>query len=107
MPTAVRITIYLDESDRSRHGSLHNEILQYLRRENIAGAYAFHAVAGFVGRGPVHTASLVESGGTLPVVLTFVDAEERVERVLPRLRELASHRLIVRENVMVVENPFA
>jgi PII-like signaling protein len=96
--------MYLNESDRFKHGSLHNAILQCLREQNVAGAYAFHAVAGFMGRDQVHTAGLVEASGNLPVILTFVDAEERVEQVLPRLREMAPHRLIVRENVTVVQN---
>ncbi len=103
MNTAVRITIYLNESDHGKHGSLCNRILQLLREQNIAGACAFHGVAGFGGRGQVHTAGLVEGGGNLPVMLTFVDAEEHIERVLPRLCEMAPHRLIVRENVTVVQ----
>lgn len=104
MKTAVRITMYLDEADRFKHHALHNAILQYLREQNVSGAYAFHTVAGFVGRGKVHTASLVETGGTLPVILTFVDTAEHVEQLLPRLREMAAHRLIVRENVTVLQN---
>ena len=95
MKTAVQVTIYLDESDKW------HQILQMLRRENVAGASAFHAVAGFNGRNSVHTASLVEAGGNLPVVIIFVDFEEHVSRVLPKLREMAPHRLIVRENVVI------
>jgi PII-like signaling protein len=49
----------------------------------------------------VHTARLVEAGGELPVVVTFVDTGEHVNRVLPKLREMAAHRLIVRENVVM------
>lgn len=95
MKTAVQVTIYLNESDKW------NQILRMLRRENVAGASAFHAVAGFNGRNSVHTASLVEAGGNLPVVIIFVDFEEHVSRVLPKLREMAPHRLIVRENVVI------
>jgi PII-like signaling protein len=43
----------------------------------------------------------VDVGGKLPVVLTFVDTDEHVSRVLPTLREMAAHRLIVRENVVI------
>jgi PII-like signaling protein len=43
----------------------------------------------------------VEAGGQLPVVLSFVDTDEHVSRVLPRLKEMATHRLIVRENVVI------
>ena len=31
----------------------------------------------------------------------FVDTDEHVNRVLPKLREMAAHRLIVRENVVI------
>jgi len=96
---AVQVTIYLTEGDSWQHHPLHVELLKYLRQENVYGAVVFHAVAGFLGRNPVRTAHLVEAGGDLPVVLQFVDTEEHVERVLPRLREMAAHRLMVRENV--------
>ena len=104
MPTAVQVIIYLSESDQHNHKPLHLEILRYLRQENVAGASAFHAVAGFQGRNHVHTSGLVEAGGNLPVVLTFVDLEEHVVRVLPKLREMAPGRLIVRENVVIEQN---
>ena len=98
---AVQITIYLNEADQWRHRPLHLEILKYLREENVVGATVFHAVAGFTGRSRVKTSSLVDAGGKLPVVIVFVDSEEHVQRVLPKLREMASHRLIVRENVVI------
>jgi PII-like signaling protein len=43
----------------------------------------------------------VEAGGSLPVVVIFVDTDEHIQRVLPRMKEMAPHRLIVRENVVV------
>jgi hypothetical protein len=104
MNTAIQVTVYLNESDQWNHKPLHLEILRYLRQQNVAGASVFHAVAGFMGRDQVHTSSLVEAGGNLPVVLVFVDLEEHVSRVLPKLREMAPGRLIVRENVVIEQN---
>ncbi len=98
---AVQVTMYLTEGDSWHHRPLHLEIMKYLREGNVFGAVVFHAVAGFLGRGKVHTAHLVEAGGELPVVLIFVDSEEHVSRVMPKLREMAAHRLIVRENVVI------
>jgi PII-like signaling protein len=43
----------------------------------------------------------VDVGGQLPVVIVFVDTDEHVSRVLPRLKEMAAHRLIVRENIVI------
>jgi uncharacterized protein len=98
---AVQVTIYLTEGDSWHHRPLHLEILKYLREENVFSAVVFHAVAGFLGRGKVHTAHLVEAGGELPVIVSFVDTDEHVSRVLPKLKEMAAHRLIVRENVVI------
>lgn len=98
---AVQVTMFLNEADEFRGRPLHVELLKYLREENVFGAIVFHTVAGFLGRSRVKTATLVDAGGTLPLVLVFVDADEHVNRVLPRLKEMAPHRLIVRENVVV------
>jgi PII-like signaling protein len=98
---AVQVTIYLNQADEWQRRPLHIELLNYLRQENVAGATVLHAVAGFNGRQRVHTSTLVDAGGKLPLVLTFVDTDEHVQRVLPKLREMAAHRLIVRENVHI------
>jgi PII-like signaling protein len=98
---AAQVTIYLDEADQWQHRPLHMEILNYLRKENVYAATAFHAVAGFLGRQQVKTSHLVDAGGKLPVVIAFVDTDEHVTRVLPRLKEMTAHRLIVRENVVL------
>jgi len=98
---AVQVTIYLDEADQWHHRPLHMEILNYLRKENVYAATALHAVAGFLGRQQVKTSHLVDAGGKLPVIIMFVDTDEHVSRVLPTLKEMAAHRLIVRENVVL------
>ena len=98
---AVQVSVYLNEADEWRRKPLHLEILNYLRAENVAGATVLHAVAGFTGRSRVKTSGLVEAGGKLPLIVTFIDTDEHVNRVLPKLREMAAHRLIVRENVVI------
>ena len=98
---AVQITMYINEADEWQKRPLHLEILKYLRSENVAGATVLHAVAGFTGRSKVQTTSLVDAGGLLPLIITFIDTDEHVNRVLPHLREMAAHRLIVRENVIL------
>ena len=97
----VQVTIYLNEADQWHRKPLYLELLNYLRSESVAGATVLHAVAGFTGRQRVESTHLVDAGGKLPVVLTFIDTDEHVQRVLPRLKEMAAHRLIVRENVHI------
>ena len=44
---AVQVTIYLNEADQWHHRPLHMEILNYLRKENVFAATAFHALPDF------------------------------------------------------------
>ena len=98
---AVQVTIYLTEGDKWQNRPLHMEILNYLREENVYAATAVHAVGGFLGRQRVKTSHLVDAGGKLPLLIIFVDTDEHVNRVLPKLKEMASQRMIVRENVVI------
>jgi uncharacterized protein len=98
---AVQITMYLNESDQWHHKPLHIEILNYLHSENVYAATVLHAVGGFLGRQRVKTSHLVDAGGKLPIIVIFVDTDEHVSRVLPTLKEMAAHRLIVLENVVL------
>ena len=98
---AVQVTMYLNEADKWHHRPLHLEVLNYLRQEGVYAATAMHAVAGFLGRHPVESTHLVDAGGRLPVIVIFVDTDEHVNRVLPALKEMAAHRLMVRENVVL------
>jgi uncharacterized protein len=98
---AVQVTMYLNEADKWHHRPLHLEVLNYLRKEGVYAATAMHAVAGFLGRHPVESTHLVDAGGRLPVIVIFVDTDEHVNRVLPALKEMAAHRLMVRENVVL------
>jgi hypothetical protein len=101
LPGAVQVTIYLNEADQWQRRPLHLEMLKYLRESEIAGATVLHAVAGFTGHSRVKTSTLVDAGGKLPLVLIFIDKEEHVDRVLPHVKEMAGHRLIVREKVVI------
>ena len=99
--SAEQVTVYLNEADQWNHRPLHLELLKFLREAEIAGATVLHAVAGFTGHSRVKTSTLVDAGGKLPLVLTFIDKEEHVDRVLPKIKEMAGHRLIVREKVTI------
>ena len=98
---AVQVTIYLNEADKWQGRPLHISILNFLHEENVFVACTLHAVAGFLGRQRVKTSHLVDAGGKLPIIIVFVDTDDHVSRVLPKLKEMAAHRLIVRENVVL------
>jgi PII-like signaling protein len=98
---AKRVTVYIGESDRWEHRSLYEAIVVLLRGEGCAGATVTKGVMGFGGASRIHTANIVRLSEDLPVIVTYVDTPERVQRVLPRIAEMVGGGLVVVEDVEV------
>ena len=97
-----QVSIYINEGDEWKRRPLHLEILTMLYKEGISGGTVVRGVAGFTGVEGVHSSSLVDAGGTLPLVVTFIDTAENVQRILPILREMTPHRLITLQPVDII-----
>jgi len=98
-----QVSVYINEGDEWQHRPLHLEILKMLHREGMAGGTVLRAVAGFTHVEGVHSSSLVDAGGKLPLVIQFIDTPTRVERVLPFLREMTKTRLITMQDLQILE----
>ena len=92
--TALQVWMFLKESDQWHGRPLALAILDLLRREGVAGATVLRGSAGYGVHGQLHTAMLIELASDLPVIVTFVDRAERIERVLPQLTAMAPGALI-------------
>jgi PII-like signaling protein len=100
MPDGIfKVSIYINEADHWEHRPLHLEILKMLHEQGIAGGTVLRAVAGFTHHGRVETTSLVDAGGKLPLVVEFIDRSEHIERVMPLVKQMVGHRLIIRQRV--------
>lgn len=73
------VRIFIGDSDRWHHQSLHRAFLERLRREGFAGATVVHGVAGFGARSVIHTSSIVDLSADLPVLIEVVDDDEHIQ----------------------------
>jgi CBS domain-containing protein len=101
---AHRVRMYFSEGDRWHHQATPLAVLEFLRREDCAGATVFKGVAGFGVHGKIHTTTLVEVAGPLPTVIEWVDTPERVERLLPKLSEMIEGMITI-EEVGIAKQP--
>jgi len=97
-----QVSVYINEGDEWQHRPLHLEILKLLHREGLAGGTVVRGVAGFTRAEGVHSDSLVDVGGKLPLVVQFIDTRDRINHVLPMLREMAAARLITVQTLQIV-----
>ncbi len=97
----VRVQVFLGESEQEGHRPRYQALLEYLRREGAAGATVTRGIAGFGANSKIKTSTILRLSLDLPVVLTWIDAPERVERLLPGLRGLSGSGIITVEDVAI------
>lgn len=100
---AIRVTIYIGESDRHQGANLYMAILEFLRREGASGATITRAIAGFGARSRIRTGAIEVLSSDLPIRIEWIDLPARVARLLPQLQQMVDDGLIVQEPVTVVQ----
>lgn len=98
----TRVQVFFGETDQVGHTPRYVALLEYLRKEGAAGATVVRGVAGFGANSKIHTAAILRLSLDLPMILTWIDAPGRVERLLPGLRELAGSGIVTVEDLEIV-----
>src|SRR5947208_13114746 len=82
------LRIFIGESDRWHGKPLYEAIVQYVRKEGLAGATVIRGIEGFGADARLHTARILRLSEALPVLIEIVDSAEQIERILPVLDEM-------------------
>lgn len=92
---ALKVTLHLNSDTSNKDAFLHQDILQYLQRSGIAGATVLHAHAGFGSHHQLHSEGAGSVAGEhLPIIISFIDEEEKVRAVLPTLLEMVTDGMV-------------
>ena len=89
------MTIFLGESDQWHHRPLYMAILEHLKTAGCAGATVTRGIAGFGAQSQIKTANILTLSVDLPVVITAIDAPEKIYRLLPEVSAMLGGGLIV------------
>ena len=99
---AKRVRIYVKESDVIGHKPAAYALLDWLGRENAAGATLIRGTAGVGSSGRVNVDLTPDVAPHLPVIVEWVDAPDRVERLLPQLEQMVGRGLITCDDTEIV-----
>ncbi len=102
--SAKKVTIYVNEDSRYHHQPLYEAILTYLMHKGVAGATASRAMAGFGPHRVMHTTKIEVLTEHLPIRIEFVEAEEKVNEVLPTLHDMVTDGLIEVQDTTIVKS---
>jgi len=95
----LEVQIFLDEGDLYKEESMHEYIMRYLMHHNINGASMFAAVEGYGHKHHLHHPRKIGNVDEGPIMILFIDEEEKINPILPHLKEVVNEGLIVKRNV--------
>jgi len=94
--------IHIGERDKHDGKPLYAAIVELLRSRGLAGATVVRAIMGFGATARLHTDSVLRLSLDLPIVVECVDAEEKIQAVLPDIDAMMGGGLITLERVRVI-----
>ena len=98
---AISLRILISEDDSHDERPLHEAILKAARKAELAGGKVSRGVAGYGRSGHIHE-SWHGFSYDLPVVIEFIDSEEKIDAFLPTLQRLRQGALVTRQRLEVL-----
>lgn len=99
----VLLRVFISERDHYHGKPLYEHIVMKARELDLAGATVTRGILGFGGQSRIHSAKLLALSDDLPVVVEIVDAEERIDELIPFLDETIDNGLVTMEGVRVIK----
>jgi len=99
---AVLLRIFIGESDIYRGRPLYRHIVEYLKREGIAGATVLRGITGYGQTSRIATSSILRLSTDLPIVIEVADTEENIDRVKGEILLMLGEGLITEERVKIL-----
>lgn len=100
---AKLLRIYIGEDDRWEDEPLHDAIVKKLRMMDLAGATVYRGLSGFGAQQRVHRSGFLGLSRDLPIMVSVIDTEEKIRKVLPVLDEMVDEGLIALSDVEIIK----
>ncbi|WP_148134487.1 DUF190 domain-containing protein [Candidatus Formimonas warabiya] len=100
---AVRLKIYIGESDRYKGVPLYHAIVLKARELGLAGATVCRGIEGFGAHSRIHSARILDISSDLPISIDIIDSTEYIQMLLPFLDEVVKEGLVIMEDVNIIK----
>jgi hypothetical protein len=99
---ARMLRIHFGEDDKWQGKALHAAILQTCEELGIASAVVYRGIEGYGASARLRHASHWKFSKDAPIVVTVIDSEEQIARLLPHLDEMVVEGLVAASSVEVI-----
>jgi hypothetical protein len=99
---ASMLRIHFGESDKWQGKPLHEAILDKCRELGMAGAIVYRGIEGYGTSTRIRQASLWKFSRDAPIMLSIIDTEEQIGKLIPHLDEMIEEGLVAMSRVEVI-----
>jgi PII-like signaling protein len=99
---AKLMRIFLGEADRWHDEPLYDAIVKQLRMMEVAGATVYRGIDGYGAKGHSHKKSFFHISRDLPVMISVIEAEEKLSQAAAAVEGMLEDGLIVISDVDIV-----
>ena len=99
---ARMLRIHFGENDRWNGKPLYEAIVAKCQELGIAGATVYRGIEGYGASTRIHHASYWKFSRDAPVMLSVIDTEEQIAKLIPHLDEMVQDGLIAMSRVEVI-----
>jgi PII-like signaling protein len=100
---AKMLRVIISEDDKWEGEPLYEAIVKRLIMTDIAGATVYKAIAGYGPHKRYHKKKTLATHGELPILITVMDTDEKIKKVIPILDELVGEGIVVLSDVNVIK----
>jgi PII-like signaling protein len=91
--------LHLSEQDEHEGERLYEAIIEKCQELSLSGAMVFRGLEGYGESAAIHRQHLL--GHDAPIVVTIIDSEEKIRRLLPILEQMMDTGLIAISDVEI------
>lgn len=100
---AKMLRIHFGENDTWKDKPLYRAIVEKCRELDIAGATVFRGISGYGASTLIHRPHLFSLSSDLPIMVSVIDEEEKIQKLIPYLDQMVDQGLIAMSAVEVIK----
>lgn len=100
---AKMMRIYIGEADHWRDKPLHTALVEAMRANDIAGVTVYRGILGYGAHRRLHKDRALHLSHDCSIMLSAIDAEEKLQAFMPIVEQMVEEGLIVLSNVDIIK----
>jgi len=100
---AKMLRIHFGEDDKWQGKPLFRAIIEKCRELDIAGATVYRGIEGYGASTLIHRRHLMSFSSDAPIMISVVDTDENIRKLLPTLDQMVDEGLIAISDVEVIK----